>query len=385
MSLSRAVLLLLAAPVSAFRVRKRHNKSSGSLSSGGYIITMGDSYASGTGIHKYISSYHEGDECCRDFKTTPGSRLAKQDGKQHFIPACAGDELPGIREQLSSLQNDHRQEVSRGFEGSTFMLTIGGNDIRSNDGASWPEILTNCIIGFSGDCHKKSENQVANFDALRNDLVSFYGELAQTASKATIRIWGYPRLLQRTGFGCIPVPGLSSGATNWMDNMVDELNSNIKQAVDTARGRNPGVDIQFVDVTPYAKKGACSISGNHVHGIVISLENLLSPMTFHPSQLGYNAYYDALANNLGSSMEKSSLWPGSPEVWNMERIFEGWDTDKDGKLSMEDVALMGNDVTPEAKKILSRSFTETDADQDGSLTIGEFEYFLSRVDNAANA
>jgi len=380
MSLARAALVLLAA--SAFRVRKRGNKSAASYSSRGYIVTMGDSYASGTGIHKYTSSYHEGDECCRDFKTTPGSQLAKQEGQQHLIPACASDELPDISQQFSDLQRDYPQEASRKWEGSTMMLTIGGNDIRSNDGSSWPGILINCIISFYTDCHKKHANQVANFGEVQNQLADFYTTLAQGAGKATIRIWGYPRLLQRT-WHCIPVPGVNSGATKWMDNMVDELNGNIKQAVDRARSGNPGVDIEFVDVTPYATKGACTISGNHIHSIVLNLESLLSPMTFHPSQSGYNAYYDALANNLGRSLPMSSLWPGSPEPWNMEHMFKGWDQDSDGKLSLDDVLLMGgDDATPDAKKILQRSFNETDTDQSGFLTLGEFEFFLTQVENS---
>jgi len=376
MSLTRSALLLLAAPISALRTKKKTNSSSG-----GYIVTLGDSYSSGTGIYKNIKDYHNGDECCREFKTTPGGQLADVEGQQHLMPACAGDELPGIIEQFAGLQAQNPAEAARGWEGSTIMFTIGGNDVRSNGGDSWPGILTNCIISFYSDCHKKTENQVANFAELQSDLAQFYNTVAQGASKATIRVWGYPRLLQRT-WHCIPVPGVNSGATRWMDNMVDELNANIKAAVDSARSRNPGVDLQFVDVTSFATKGACSTSGNHIHAIVLSGGGL-SPMTFHPSQKGYNAYYDALANSLGRGLPPSNVWPGPPEPWFIERIFQGWDVNQRGKLSMDDVLHMGGeDATPEATRILRNSFHAADMNQDSYLDLNEFHSFLPKVDVA---
>merc|ERR1719210_2245022 len=125
---------------------------------------MGDSYSSGTGIHKSQSDYHNGDACCRDFETTPGSKLARLEGKEHIIPACAGDEIPQIFDQFTAMQADYPEEAARGWEDSVIMLTIGGNDIRSNAGRGWADILVNCIIGFYDDCHKEDGNQVANFD-----------------------------------------------------------------------------------------------------------------------------------------------------------------------------------------------------------------------------
>jgi len=381
MSLTRAAaLLLLASPAAALRTHKQVGAKTNS-SSRGYIVTMGDSYSSGTGIHKYIRDYHEGDKCCREFKTTPGGQLANMEGQTHLMPACGGDELPQIREQFAGLQAEYPQEAARGWEGSTLVFTIGGNDIRSNDGSSWPGILVNCIVSFYTDCHKKSANQVANFDDVRNQLTEFYNTVAQGASRATIRVWGYPRLLQRT-WHCIPVPGVNSGATQWMDDMVDELNLHIKRAMDAAKAANPGVDMDFVDPTRYFTTGACSIINPHTHSIVLSLENLLSPQSFHPSQRGYNAYYDSLANSLGRALPPSNVWPGPPEPWNIERIFQGWDSSNTGKLSIEDViAMAGEDAPPEKTRILRRAFNEADANQDGQLDLEEFKVFLPKVES----
>jgi len=378
MSLTRTALLLLAAPVGALRSQKKTN------SSGGYIVTMGDSYSSGMGIHRLIRDYHKGEECCREFKTTPGSEVARNEGKPHLIPACGGDQLADIKSQFAGLQADHPRDAAKGWDGSTMMFTIGGNDILSNKGDNWPGILVNCIVSFYTDCHKKQSNQVANFDQLRNDLADFYNTVAQGANKATIRVWGYPRLLQRT-WHCIPVPGVNKGATQWMDNMVDELNGHISQAVDVAKSRNPGVDLQFVDVTEYFTSGACNILSPHVHAIALSLENGLSPQSFHPSQRGYNAYYGALANSLARGLPPTRVDPGPPEPWYIERIFQGWDVSNTGKLSLDDVLVMGGeDATPKQTRILRKAFQEADLNQDGVLDLEEFKVFLPKVDGATS-
>jgi len=372
---TRAALALVAAPALALRMQKNNSTSSG------YVVTMGDSYASGTGIHKLQSDYHNGDACCRDFETTPGAQLANQQGKQHIMPACAGDEIPQINQQFTNMQAEYPEEAARGWEGSTMIFTIGGNDVRSHGGDAWPGLLTNCIISFSGNCHSAADNQIANFAEVEAQLTAFYERLAEGASKATIRVWGYPRLLQRT-WHCIPVPGVSSAATQWMDDMVDEMNSHMASAVATAKSRHSGVDIEFIDVRSYLTKGACSTSGNHVHSLVLAGGGL-SPMTFHPSQRGYNQYYNALANGLASGLDMapSQVSTGSGKPWYMDRIFAGWDEEGDGYLSIGEVLNMGgDDAAPEASRILRKAFAYADADEDEALNLKEFETFIALVE-----
>jgi len=379
MSLTRAAFLLLAAPGSALRTQKQ---KAGSPASTGYIVTLGDSYASGTGIHRHLSDYHEGDTCCRDFERTPGGELARREGKQHLMPACAGDQVPQIRDQFANLQADYPEEAARGWAGSTMMLTIGGNDVRSHGGDGWAGILVSCIISFYTDCHKKHDNQVANWDTLQADLEDYYGTMAQGASNATIRVWGYPRLLQRS-WHCIPIPGVNSGATRWMDNMVDEMNAMLLRAVMSVKASHPAVDLEFVPVVDYLTTGACSLSGVDVHGIRVSWDTVVSPQTFHPSQKGYNGYYNALANNLGSVAQMDAS-PGDPLPWHLERIFQGWDSDEDGKLDIGDVlSMVGDDVDPKVSKQLRALFREVDKDQDEHLGFDEFKDFLPLVDKIA--
>jgi len=343
----------------------------------GKVVTLGDSYSSGTGIHKSASSY-DGGACLRDHKTIPGAQYASAEGMNGINVACAGDELPGVIQQFSELQATYTEDVASDWEGSVILLTIGGNDIRTHKGENWGQLLGSCVASFGGACHEQAENQVANFDDLQARLTQFYKTVAKGASKAKIRILGYPRLLRR-GWHCISVPGLAAGAAHWADDMVDVLNSRISQAVTAARRTNPGVDLEFVDVVNFLTKGACSTGGNHVHAIVLA-DGGLSPMTFHPHQRGYNAYYDALGSSLGRGMPPSQVPPGSPEPWEVENMFAGWDTDKNGKLDVGEVLSMGgDDASTSVSKHLRALFGEADKDKDGSLSQSEFQNLLAIV------
>lgn len=380
--MSRSLLLvtgLLSAPAVAFRV-KRANSTSGAS---GKVVTMGDSYSSGTGIHKDINKYQGTPlECTRDFDKIPGAQLAYAEGLKSINIACGGDELDsglygdGIFKQFDELQATYPEEASGDWAGSTFVWTIGGNDIRSNGGDAWPGILVSCIISFYSDCHKEEKNQVANFDSVRSRAAEFANKVAQGASKASIRVLGYPRLLQMRSL-CIPVPGVNRAAAQWMDDMVDELNTHLSNAVADAQNNNPGVDIEFVWVKTHLTVGACTSWNNDVHAIV--LDGLsLSPMTFHPSQRGYNNYYTALGNSLGRSLPPSTVPTGSPVPWDVENILGGWDTDSSGELSIEEVLDMGDGSWYVSNK-LRGSFGEADADQDDSLNMNEFVKFLEIV------
>jgi len=363
-----AVLLALAAPVAALRQGHRQ---------GGKVVTLGDSYSSGTGIFKSAKDY-EGGDCLQDYKTIPGAQLANQEGLRSVNVACAGGELPDINQQFTDLQANYAQDAAKGWNGSVMVMTVGGNDIRTKKGEGWGDLLGSCIASFYGGCHTEADNQVGNFNELEADLTAFYTRVAEGASKAQIRVLGYPRLLRR-GWICIPVPGLNGGAANWADNMVDEMNGRITSAVATVKSRFPAVDIEFVDVSKYLTKGACSTSGQHVHAIVLA-DGGLSPMTFHPHQRGYNQYYAALGNSLGRSLPPSQVPGGSVVPWEVQNMFNGWDSDKTGKLTIDEVLGMGGeDATPDNSARLRAFFQEADKDQDGFLSVQDFTSLLAIV------
>jgi len=365
-----APLSALVLSVSALRV---HNKV------GGKVVTIGDSYSSGTGIHKRKEDY-EGGDCTRDLKTIPGAQYASAQGMTSVNVACGGGEVPDVHKQFEQLQADYAADAASGWEGSLILFTIGGNDLETGTGDNWPQLLKACIMSFYGKCHEKPENQLVNFDALQAQLTQLYTKIAQGARKASIRVMGYPRLLQR-GWHCIPVPGLDGSAANWADSQVDALNVRIGQAVAEVRSKVPGVDIKFVGVSNFLTKGACSTGGNHVHGIV-TVGAGLSPMSLHPSQRGYDKYYEALGQSMRGGFRPVERPKDSIDMAEVTRILNGWDSDKTGQLCIGEVLSMGgDDASPAVSKQLRTLFRESDKDLDDLLSVGEFKGFLALVEH----
>merc|ERR1719264_912735 len=91
--------LSLLLPSVGFRVRpkkKNHDQSATSKVSGQArstaspkVFTLGDSYSSGTGIHKSGDDY-EGGDCWRDVRTTPGALLSADVSQPFVNNACKG-------------------------------------------------------------------------------------------------------------------------------------------------------------------------------------------------------------------------------------------------------------------------------------------------------
>jgi len=411
------------------------------------VFTLGDSYSSGTGIHKSGNSY-EGGDCWRDVRTTPGALLSADVSQPFVNNACKGGVITDITLQFEEVKANHPDNVATGFAGSTILFTIGGNDLRTNKGQTWPDLLTSCIMSFYGACHEKQENQIANWDYLQARATEFYNTLAREAPNARIRVLGYPRLLMRKVF-CIAVPLLNYAAADWADRQVDELNRRLRLAVDAVRSRfnstslaqkrreagiqapeerlrqkatekvngaaavsaletslsrkgpapappppppppPSAVDIEFVDVSRYFSRGACRVSRREINSIV--LDGLsLSDSSFHPSQRGYNKYYEALANSAGLMMSASmpSAKDDLPDDESFQHILDGWDTNKDGKLDISECLAMANPGAGPGAKASSdiddqgrAFFHQADKDQDGYLNLKEFEEFSALVEEA---
>jgi len=363
-------------------VALRPHKTKGNSSVGGKVITLGDSYSSGCGLYTFGHKYDGGD-CWRDLKTTPGARFAQAEKMNSHMEACAGGELPDINQQLDKLQADFPEDAASGWAGSVIMFTIGGNDLRTHTGESWPGLLQSCIMSFYGKCHEEAQNQIANFASVQVKLVEFYDRVAKAAPNAKIRVMGYPRLLTKT-WHCIPVPGLDLEAADWADEQVDELNRRINGAVsqvsDLAGGK---VDIEWVDVKKFVDGGACWLTQKKINGIVLAGLSI-SSASFHPNQLGYTKMYHALSPALGRSVSQSELsqraLPEAIDHKESARILNGWDTDQNGKLCIGEVLEMaGLHAKPAVSKQVRSFFRIADKDQDDDLSMEEFEKFMDLV------
>ncbi|MEM9514506.1 MAG: SGNH/GDSL hydrolase family protein [Actinomycetota bacterium] len=286
------------------------------------VITLGDSFSSGSGIHADATDYDDhgperhyfsehtrlgGSGCQRELDTTPGPRLAAELDASFDMVACAGARIEHVRNQLRAASIDDRGA------GTLISLTIGGNDLRTHRGEVWPDVILRCIT--SGGCNESDQNQPANLDEIENDLARLYTVTGWRFRDATIRVLAYPRLMQRDRWGCSGVTGMNRHEAKWIDDQVDELNERIQSAVDRASAASR-VDIEFVPVLDeFDNHGSCRFwqRDRYVNDAVFGatftrsmtadgdvrehVDNgliTISGASFHPSQKGYDAYLDAL-------------------------------------------------------------------------------------------
>jgi lysophospholipase L1-like esterase len=293
------------------------------------IVTLGDSYSSGSGIHRDASAYDDhGPEahsfdpatrlgssaCQRELDETPGPRLAAELGVDSAFIACAGAVIDEIPAQIRAA------DIRAGGAGSLVTITIGGNDLRTVRGENWPDALLRCIT--SARCHDSSQNQMANLDEIGDELAATYTAIGAEFPGLTVRVMAYPRLMQGNG-RCDGVTGISGDEADWIDAQVDLLNHQIEDATVRAGGRT-GADIRFVDVADvFDNHGACRFwqRDRYVNDAVFGdtfrrsrladgtvrehwTEGVLNVSTasFHPSSKGYDAYLSALRSSIPPSL-----------------------------------------------------------------------------------
>lgn len=286
-----------------------------------HVVTLGDSYSSGSGLHRDARDYddhgpraHSFDRatrlgsgaCHRELDETPGPRLAASAGAESVFVACAGAVIGEIDNQLAVA------DIDGTGAGTLVSITIGGNDIRTRRGENWPQALLRCIT--SAGCNRGDDNQVANFDDIEARLTRLYTAIGRDHPDVTVRALGYPRMMQSDRW-CEGVTGVSRGEANWIDAQVDELNARIVAATAAAR-RATGADIAYVSVVEeFSNHGACRFWGRDRYvndadfGTTMSRSMsasgevtdhiddgwfTVSGSSFHPNAKGYDAYFAAL-------------------------------------------------------------------------------------------
>jgi len=291
------------------------------------VVTLGDSYSSGTGIWKEDSSYDEqyggyqsaglaltgrsDQECWRELQDTPGPRRAAATGATSIFLACKGAEVSHIRNQLTVLQGRWPSSAAAGFSSTELLLTAGGNDLRTNRGEDWPSLLERCIMEINpfGGCHGNSNNQISNFAAIQSSVTSLYTSIVTAAPNAKIRVMGYPRVMSPSKnwlgiWQCPDVTGVTGNEARWMDQQIDALNSRLLTAVNSVKAAKPAVDLKFVSVTSTLTVGACNgqQSFAHINDRVVAWSGsgilLTSDASFHPTRRGYDAYLASFTASL---------------------------------------------------------------------------------------
>jgi hypothetical protein len=289
------------------------------------IVTLGDSYSSGSGIHRNASSYddqgpesHSFDRstrlgssaCQREVDETPGPRLAEQLEAESVFVACAGAVIREIPAQVRAA------DIRGDGEGTFITMTIGGNDLRTERDENWPDALLRCIT--SAGCDGSAQNRMANLGEIRSDLIDAYAAIGDEYPDITVRAMAYPRLMQSDRW-CEGVTGVSRDEADFIDDQVDLLNREIETAALVARVRT-GADIRYVSVIDeFDNRGACRFwqrdryINDAVFGDSLRRSQLedgtirehrsdgpinVSTASFHPSSSGYDAYLDALRGSV---------------------------------------------------------------------------------------
>jgi len=296
------------------------------------IVTLGDSYSSGLGIHRDASDYDDhgppahsfdsatrlgGSACYREIDTTPGPRIAAESGLDSVFIACAGASIADMPNQMAAAA------IPGDGAGTIALLTVGGNDARTSSGGDWPDALIECITSFGCD---DESGEIVNADQIEAALAEFLGVLIAEYPRLVVRVSAYPELMQPDRWGCVGVTGVGRSEANWIDDQVGVLNESIAGAVQSVTVEaDEEADVVFVPVDDeFDNHGACrtfqrdrfvndALKGERLRremtsdGEVIDVYDdgffTISASSFHPSQDGYDAYHHALDVSLDTTLD----------------------------------------------------------------------------------
>lgn len=275
-------------------------------------------------------------ECWREDDTTPGPKRASYSGAYSRFMACSGAQVHNVYNQVTALNARYPGDRDRGWDNTEVFLTIGGNDLRTDDGETWPKLMQDCIVGnilmgagtilslgllgivdlVTKDCWEKDKNQIYNWYYVESDLKALYRDLRTRMPNATVAVLGYPRLMRPwhnwLGWHC-KITGVDGKMALWVDEQVEELNRRIESAVNYMNTYYPEFDITFVPVDDYFDKGACSNdSDKDINSLILLQDGFKSNATFHPSQYGYNDMYDAIKAYMGNPGANFTTVPAPP-------------------------------------------------------------------------
>lgn len=295
------------------------------------IVTLGDSYSSGLGIHRDASDYDDhgppshsfdpatslgGSACYREIDTTPGPRIAAARDLATVFVACAGASIADMPNQVDTAG------IPGDGVGTIVLFTVGGNDARTQDGGGWPDALIECITSFG--CADESGG-IVNEDEIEAALAGFLADLLVEYPRLLVRVSAYPALMQPDRWGCVGVTGVGRKEANWIDDQVAVLNRSIERAVAAAAGS--GADVALVPVEEqFDNHGACrtfqrdrsvndALKGERLRRVMTPDGEVvdeyddgfftISASSFHPSQRGYDAYHEAIDVSLATAFQPS--------------------------------------------------------------------------------
>ncbi len=256
------------------------------------VLILGDSWSAGIGL--LSDSVRADTTICRAASSAAfphGVRLAKEMDAEYTFSACNGSTIARARSQVAVA---HRALGGSG-EGTLIVLSAGGNDLRSHGGDDWPTVLEDCIRRWFGHCNEDADNHVANFEEIEQDMTGLIESIESRFPDATVRVMGYPELMQVSGSKCHGETKISLQEADFLDANARRLNTHLRDGVEAARWSNA----RFVEsIDAFDGHGVCAYdsSDRWIHGVVNWWA--VSVNSFHPKQAGYDAFYELLADSL---------------------------------------------------------------------------------------
>lgn len=254
------------------------------------VITLGDSYACGNGIHRLRKDYCDA-SCFVERDMIPGGKYAFRQGLDHIITACSRHRINQTVAQWDDLQLSYPEEATGLWEGSLLIISAGINSARSIRNGTFEQRLIQCLTSH---CRHDENNRIENYDEVQEELEAFYTKLATEAAEATVRVMGYPKVFNSNRLRCF-VAGVSVRDANFFDSNVLGVNDKIIEAIENVKKNFPDFDIQYVDLTKYYTNGACSPFRTRQ---IRNINPHLRETSFHPTQWGYDKSYAALLDSL---------------------------------------------------------------------------------------
>lgn len=285
-------------------------------------MTLGDSFATGAGIYAHIMQYQDFGgflqnvervdnvqykmnpgllPCAREPDSTPGAKLARDQGIESEMVACSGATVENLLSQIDYINTKFPEERARDWSGSTIILTIGINSLKviHDNVLLWVMLPAKCVLDIFRDCSEDPEFEIANLEEVQEELRFAFQYLLLEASEATIRVTSYVKPFQRGSQDCQAV-GVNNAEADFIDDRwFGLLNDALAEVIADVKG-NSTTDMEYVEVNSYVRVGACQKYRQDVavRGYDTSFPLPYSPVSYHPNQLGYDQCYAALVDSL---------------------------------------------------------------------------------------
>lgn len=243
-------------------------------SRGGRIAILGDSFSAGEGAKTYFPESNRAKNRCHRSALTYAMSLFDEKHQPQLV-ACSGAVIadfyePKASDEGESAQIAHLHALDPAPE--AVLMTVGGNDIGfggiiaacvqlgncANDSVPQPDALRRCVMVkgtlYGLNCYRtRSADVMDKVAAQRSTLARVYQDVAATLNSSTLRgkragrvgqvlVLAYPQMFPNQKASC---PGLSAADSAFGNDVVDALNSVIRDAVGDAR--KAGYPVQLVE------------------------------------------------------------------------------------------------------------------------------------------